>query len=88
MSLRALAKSCGISPTSACRILKGGIRRIASCPNRTRRPQKLTVQQQRVLIRNLRKLRNENSSFSLIDLMQESGVTSEDVAERTVNRLL
>ena len=88
MSLRAIARACGISPTSACRILKGGIRRISSCPKRTGRPQKLTALQQRLLIRNVRKLRNENPSFPLRDLMRESGVSSEEVSKRTVNRLL
>ena len=82
MSLKAIAKACRISSTSACRTLKESIEGISSCPKRTGRPQKLTVQG------NLRKLRNKNPSFSPKDLMQESGVSSEDVAERTVNSLL
>ena len=49
---------------------------------------KLNVRQQRLLVRNVKKLRENNPSFSLLDLMKDSGVSPRDVSERTVNRFL
>ena len=38
-------------------------------------PPKLSVRQQRLLVRNIKKLREKNPSFSLLDLMKDSGVS-------------
>ena len=88
MSLRTIAKGCGISHSSVSRILHGGIKLRSCLPSRSGRPEKLSAKQRRLLLRNLKKLREENPSFSLKDLMHESGVSSIDVSVRTVNRLI
>ena len=51
-------------------------------------PPKLSVRQQRLLVRNIKKLRDNNPSFFLLDLMKDSGVSPSQVSERTVNRFL
>lgn len=56
-------------------ILNGGIQRITRGVNRTGRPRKLGVKQQRLLLRNFRTLRKENPSFSVKNLMLDSGVS-------------
>ena len=38
-------------------------------------PKKLSVRQQRVLVRNIKKLRENNPSFSFLDLIKDSGVS-------------
>ena len=38
-------------------------------------PQKLSVRQQRVLVRNIKKLRESNPSFSFLDLIKDSSVS-------------
>ena len=89
MSMRDIAKTCGISTASVQRILTGVIpKRIATGTRRMGRPRKLSVRQQRLLVRNLRKVREQNPTFSLKDLMQASGLNRADVFERTVNRFL
>ena len=88
MSIRQIAKVCGISPASATRVLKVGIQRRLHCCRRSGRPKKLSARQERILMRNLLKLRNENPGFSVKDLMTECGVSLREVSERTVSRLL
>ena len=48
-------------------------------------PRKLNVCQHHLLVRNLRKVREQNPTFSLKDLMQASGLNCADVSKRTVN---
>ena len=88
MSIRQIAKVCGISPASATRVLKDGIQRRLHCCRRSGRPKKLSARQERILMRNLLKLRNENPGFSVKDLMTECGVSLREVSERTVSCLL
>ena len=88
MTLRQIARSCGISPMSTVQVLKQGIQRHSQGAARAGRPRKITAKQEWVLIRNLLKLREENPSFTLKDLMEYSGVNPRDVSEKTVNRIL
>ena len=88
MSMRTIGKASGISWSSVGRILRGGIQRNFSDRKKPGRPPILSVRQQRLLVRNIKKLRENNPSFSLLDLMEESGVSPRDVSERTVNRFL
>ena len=53
MTLRQIARSCGISPSSTVRILKQGIQRYSQVADRAGRPRKITAKQERLLIRNL-----------------------------------
>ena len=85
MRLRPKAKACGISHSSVARILHGGIKRGSFYPNQTGCPQKLSAKQ---LLCNLKKLREQNPSFSLKDLTRESCVSGIDVSVRTVNRFI
>ena len=75
-------------PQSTVRILKQGIQRHSQVADRAGRPRKITAKQERLLIRNVLKLREENPSFTLKDLMEYSGVNTRDVSEKTVNRIL
>ena len=88
MSMRAIGEACGISWSSVGRILRRGIRRNFLDRKKPGRPRKLTVRQHCLLVRNVKKLRENNPSFSLLDLMKDSGVSPRDVSERTVNRFL
>ena len=88
MSHRAIAEACGISAASVTRILQGGIQRKRDRPQRVGRPRKLTARQQRLLLRNLLILREDNPGFTLKDLMDQSGVSRGDVSDHTVSRFL
>ena len=88
MSMRAIAKACGISRSSVERILRGGIQPNVSHRKKSGRPRKLSDRKQRLLVRNLKKLRENNPGFSLFDLMKDCGVSPADVSERTVSRFL
>lgn len=71
-SMRDIAKTCGISKASVQRILTGGIpRRIATGTKQMGHPRQLSVRQQHLLVRNLRKVREQNPTFSHKDLMQQ-----------------
>ena len=80
MSIRQIAKVCGISPATATRVLKVGIQRRLHCCRQSGRPKKLSARQERILMRNLLKLRNENPGFSVKDLMTECGVSLREVS--------
>ena len=88
MSMRTIGKACGISWSSVRRILRQGIQGNFSDRKKPGRPPKLSVRQQRLLVPNIKKLRENNPIFSLLDLMKDSGVSARDVSERTVNRFL
>lgn len=63
MSMRDIAKTCGISTASVQRILTGIPRRIATGTKQMGHPHKLSVRQQHLLVRNLRKVREQNPTF-------------------------
>ena len=73
MSMRTIGEACGISWSSVGRILRRGI--WPNFSDRKKAPPKLSVRQQRLLVRNIKKLREKNPSFSLLDLMKDSGVS-------------
>ena len=91
-SLRYIAKECCISPSSVVRIVKAGIHshKINSkkSTKKSVRPMKLSARQQRVILRTLPKLREQNPSFSIRELMLESGIKCNTISGRTVIRFL
>ena len=88
MSMRTIREACGISWSSVGRILRRRIWRNFSDREKPGRPPKLSVRQQRLLVQNVKKLRENNPTFSLLHLMKDSGVSPRDVSKRTVNHFL
>ena len=87
MSMRTIGKACGISWSSVRRILRRRIQLNFSDRKKPGCSLKLSVRQC-LLVWNIKKLRENNLSFYLLDLMKDSSVSARDVSEWTVNRFL
>ena len=88
---RDIAKECNISLASVYRIWKAKMdqqNEEEKKRNRGGRPNKLSVRQKRSLLRNINKLRVENSNFTAKKLMASSGLSLLGVSSRTVRRFL
>ena len=90
LSVRKVAEKCDVSRGSVIRIAKekAGKR----CLNKTKgnrgRPRKLTTRQARMVLRSIRRLRNEEGSFSAKRVMEVAGITQAEISVRTVTRFL
>ncbi len=87
MSKRAIARACGVAPSSVRRILKG-YRKLNEFKTSSGRPRKLSAKQERLLLRKLPVIRENNARFTIRELMQESGVKGRDASESTVQRFI
>ena len=100
-SLRKVAKMCNISPTSVWRMINEDIpgtgrtskglaakRKPIQRLLKRGRPSKLSQREGRQLTRAIKKLRDRDGNFSRRQVMQEAGVSTNDVSARTVCRFL
>lgn len=89
-----VAKEVGISLTTVYRIKKEGVlglkreegkKRLKLSPGR---PRKLNIREERMLLRQIKVLREENPNFCSGKLMESCGISSKQVSNRTIRRLL
>ena len=86
-----VAKECNVSLASVYRVWKAKIykdKQEEKTSNRGGRPHKLSLRQKRSLLRNINKLREENSNFTTKKLMTRSGISAKEISSRTVRRCL
>lgn len=96
LSFREIAKLCKMSPSSVKRCTDSCLPRTVGRGNtlRTRqttgrgRPTKISVRTERYLVRELRKLRSLEGTFSVSRLMSVTGISQADVSIRTVCNVL
>lgn len=85
-----ISKRCKISATSAKRICKEDPfpQNICKSNGKTGRPRKISENQGRYILREVKKLRMSEGSFSIPRLMTAAGLSQADVSRRTVIRFL
>jgi len=90
LSLRAIARKCDIAWSSVKRILDGPRKYKARKPGSLQRgrPRKISKPQERHLLRQLKKLREVEGTFSVSRLMAAAGISEAHVTRRTVLNVL
>lgn len=100
LSLRDIASMCDISYGSAQRFAKSSLPKITKVPSRKSkpgqckehlrvgRPKGMSARTERYVERELNKMREDQGTFYISDLMANTGLTSDMVSERTVRRSL
>ena len=92
MKQNEIMERCGVSRSTVYRILKGEktVQR-SRVPDKTKlagRPRKLSTRQERLLLRHITTLREEDGNFTVKRLMESAGLKTRDVSCRTVQRFL
>lgn len=87
LSYRKIAEKCGVSKSTAYAICNPK-RQALIRKGKPGRPRMLTRRMERILLRTFHKLQRKCPSFSVKDLIAESGVDSKRYSRRTVSRFL
>jgi hypothetical protein len=88
MTFREIGKECNISASSALRIMRGKPVNSAKHRSRTGRPRKITPAMERHIIRQVKKLRLSEGSFTIPRLMQVCGLCEDNISRRTLLNVL
>jgi transposase len=96
LSLREIARLCKMSPSSVKRCTESDLPGIVNTPRISRmaskrpggRQRKLTTRTERYVVRELRKLRRSEGTFSVARLMTATGISQANVTIRTVCNVL
>lgn len=91
LSIRKVAKECNVSRAYVWRMRHIEMNVNKSSKNRAEtrgRPKKLTARQQRVLLRSICILREQEGYFTIKRLMENAGISRREVSESTISRFL
>lgn len=88
MSLCRVAVKCGISSSSVKRITNDCSKQLPKTSGARGRPRKINHQQERYILRELKKLRQSEGTFSISRLMTATGLSKANVTPRTVLNVL
>lgn len=84
MSYRQIGKECNIAASSAFQIIRGDRGNPQQNRRRTGRPRKITPVMERHILRELKKLRQAEGSFTIPRLMQVCGLDEQNISRRTL----
>ena len=94
-SFREISKICGISKSSVERIVNCSLPGKTSTKTKTKkpraasgRPKKISPRAERFILRELRKLRSSEGSFSVARLMTATGLSQKDITIRSVSNVM
>ena len=87
LSYRQIAAKCGVSKSSVERIINEKAK-IPKVTSERGRPKLIDAQSERKILRTVDKLRQESPTFTVKQLVQESGVSLQMASRRTFSRML